>query len=168
MPITPGIYLVWTQGTALLTGEFNKVFQENELIQGISFPNSSTTPITVGMASSARDRFTYDTLRNVKLYLTGDPNQIAIVQGIWPTQGGGLFISYDGGKTYVPFTTAYGYELDPTTWVTLPAVSIGLSGLAGVLGPFEAAHFVLKYVLPEQATQYQVYDISLTADFDVS
>lgn len=168
MPTTPGVYLVWTQGTALLTGEFNKIFQENELIQGISFPNNSTPAVPVSMASSARDRFTFDTLINVKLYLTGDPKQIDIVQHIWPTQGGGLLISYNGGKTYVPFTTTYGYELDPTTWVTLPALSIGLGGQAGILGPFEAAHFVLKYVIPEQATQYQVYDIALTADFDVA
>jgi hypothetical protein len=168
MPTLPGIYLVWTQGSALLVGEFNHIFEQQEAIQGISFPNHSTTPIPIEMASSARDHFTFDTLINVKLYLTGDPEQIAIVQGTWPAQGGGLFISYDGGRTYTAFSTTYGYEPNPTTWVTLPAASVGISGQDGVLGPFDAAHFVVKYVIPEQATQYQIYDISLTCDFDVS
>jgi hypothetical protein len=120
------------------------------------------------MSSSSHDLQTFDTFRNVKLYLTGDPAQIAIVQGLWPTQGGGLFISYDGGKTYTPFTTSYGYESNPATWVLLPAVAIGLGGLDGILGPFDSANLVLKYIIPEQANQYQIYNVSLTADFDVA
>jgi hypothetical protein len=156
------------QGTAVLIGLVNTVFQENPCIEGITFPSNSTAPVNVRMSSSSHDLQTFDTFRNVKLYLTGDPNQIATVQGLWPTQGGGLFISYDGGKTYTPFTTTYGYEADPTTWVLLPAVAVGLGGLNGILGPFDSANLVLKYVIPEQADQYQIYDIQLTADFDVS
>lgn len=166
MPTTPGIFLVWTQGNGVLIGRVNLVFQENEAIQGISFPNNETIPVNVRMASSAHDLHTFDTLRNVKLFLTGPANQIATVQGVWPTQGGGLFISYDGGRSYTPFSTSYGYEADPSTWVLLPATSIGLGGQDGILGPFDSANFVLKYIIPEQATQFQVYDVALTADFD--
>ncbi len=165
---TPQFYLVWTQGTSVLIGDVNGVFQQNEAVQGISFPNNSTIPLNVRMASCAREIQSFDTLINVRLYLTGDPTEIATVQTIWPPLGGGLFISYDGGKTYTPFTTTYGYVNDPTTWVLLPATAIGLNGVQGTLGPFDSANFILKYVIPEQATQYQIYDISLTADFDVA
>jgi hypothetical protein len=165
---TPGVYLNWTQGSAVLIGLVNLVFQENQCVQGITFPSHETTPVNVRMSSSSHDLQTFDTFRNVKLYLTGDPKQIAVVQGVWPTQGGGLFISYDGGKTYTAFSTTYGYEAAPSTWVLLPAVAVGLNGLNGVLGPFDSANLVLKYVIPEQATQYDIYNIQLTADFDVA
>jgi hypothetical protein len=165
---TPGFYLVWNQGLGVLIGKENGVFQQNEAVDGISFPTQQTIPISLTMASSARDKQTFDTLNNVHLYLTGDPTQIATVQTIWPTQGGGFMISYDGGRTYNTFSTTYGYQLDPTTWPILPAQSVGLNGQDGVLGPFDSASFVVKYVIPEQATQYQIYDIALTADFDVA
>lgn len=168
MPATPGVFLVWTQGSGVLIGRVNLVFQENEAIAGISFPNNETIPINVRMASSAHDLQTFDTFRNVKLYLTGDPDQINTVQTVWPSQGGGLFISYDGGRSYTVFSPTYGLESDPSTWVLLPAKSIGLGGQDGILGPFDSANFVLKYVIPEQATQFQIYDIALTADFDVA
>jgi hypothetical protein len=165
---TPGVYLNWSQGNSILIGLDNLIFQEDQALLGITFPTQSTVPINVRMSSSSHDLGTFDTFRNVKLYLTGAANQIAIVQGLWPTQGGGLLISYDGGKTYTPFTTTYGYEADPTTWVLLPAVAVGLGGHDGILGPFDSANLVLKYVIPEQATQYDIYDVQLTADFDVS
>jgi hypothetical protein len=168
MATTPGFYLVWDQGTGVLIGKVNGVFQENEAVQGISFPSQQTIPINVRLASCARDIQSFDTLRNVKLYLTGDPTEIATVQTIWPPLGGGFYISYDGGKTYTVFSPTYGYENDPTTWVLLPAEAIGLNGVDGTLGPFDSANLILKYVIPEQATQYQIYDIALTADFDVA
>jgi hypothetical protein len=166
--MTPGFYLVWTQGLATLVGEVNGVFVQSEAVQGISFPNTQTAPINVRVSSSARQNSTFDTLRQVRFYLTGDPGQLATVQGLWPTQGGGLQISFDGGRTYNTFSTVYGYEADPATWVLLPAESIGLNGSNGVLGAFDSANILLRYMIPELATQYQVYDIALTADFDVS
>src|SRR5208282_821354 len=153
------------QGNNILIGLNNLVFQENQALLGITFPTQATLPINVRMSSSSHDLGVFDTFRNIKLYLTGDANQIAIIQGLWPVQGGGLFISYDGGKTYKVFSTTYGYESDPTTWVLLPAVAVGLGGHDGILGPFDSANLVLKYVIPEQATQYDIYNVSLTADF---
>lgn len=166
--VTPGVYLNWSQGSAILVGKTNTIFQETEAVAGISFPGNETIPINVRMASSARDQQTFDTFTNVKLYLTGDSAQIATIQTVWPAQGGGLLISYDGGRTYKTFSITYGYELDPLTWILLPAQSIGLGGVDGILGPFGSANFVLKFVVPAQATQFQVYDIQLTADFDVA
>lgn len=165
---TPGIYLNFTQSQAILIGLQNTVFVENEAIQGISFPSNQTIPINVRMSSSSHDLQTFDTFIKVKLFLTGDPDEINTVQAIWPTQGGGFQISYDGGKTYTTFTITYGYEANPATWVLLPASSIGLGGADGILGPFDSANLVIKYVIPEQANQYQIYDIQLTADFDIS
>jgi hypothetical protein len=164
---TPGFYLTWTQGTAVLIGKVDLVFQQEEAVAGISFPGQSTIPINIFMASSARDLQTFDTLRNTRLYLTGNAAEIETVQTVWPPLGGGLFISYDGGRSYNLFSTTYGYQSNPSTWPIVPAQSIGLNGQDGVLGPFDSANFILKFVIPPQATQYQIYDISLTADFDV-
>lgn len=169
MLTTPGVYINWTQGSGVLIGlNSSRVFIETEAVAGISFPNNSTVPLNVMMASSARDLGTFDTLINVKLYLTGDPDEINTVQNIWPNQGGGLFISYDGGKTYTVFSSTYGYKTTPSTWVPLPAACLGLGGVEGILSPFSSANLVLKFVIPEQATQYQIYDIQITADFDVA
>lgn len=167
MSNTPGFYLLWSQGTSILIGEVNGVFEQNEAVQGISFPGKQTTPLNITMASSASQLQTFDTLRNVRFYLTGPADEIATVQTIWATQGGGYYISYDGGKTYNQFNTTYGYELDSTTWALMPAIAVGLNGEDGVLGPFDSANLVLQYIVPAQATQYQSYDIALTCDFDV-
>jgi len=167
MPVTPGVYLNWTQGLSVLIGQVNLVFQENEAVQGISFPNDQTVPVNVHLSSSARDQHTFDTFRNVRLYLTGDPAQVQIVQEVWPSQGGGLFISFDGGKTYTVFSPTYGFEADPSTWVLIPAAAIGIGATDGVLGILDSANLVLKYVIPEQADQFQVFEVQLTADFDI-
>lgn len=165
---TPGVYLNWKQGSTILIGEVNMVFQENEAVDGISFPANSTTPISLMMSSSASDLHTTDTFRNTRLYLAGDPAEIAIVQTVWPPLGGGFYISFDGGKIYNQFNTTYGYGPDPNTWVLVPASCIGLTATNGILGPLDSASFVVQYIIPEQATQYQIYDIQLTADFDIA
>src|SRR5271163_887103 len=164
----PGFYLVWTQGTAILVGESNGVFEQNEAVFGISFPNQQTPPLAVNLASSARQNSGFDTLNSTKLYLTGPAEEVAIVQGLWPSLGGGLQISFDGGLTYHTFSTTYGYQNDPTTWVLIPESAIGLDATSGQLGPFDSANFLLQYVIPEAATQYQIYDVALTCDFDVA
>lgn len=168
MPTTPGFFLEWDQGSSTLVGIVDKVFQEQEAVAGISFPSNSTIPITVSLSSSARSLQTFDNLINTKLYLTGDPEQIQNIQTIWPTQNGGLYISYDGGKTYNVFSTTYGYESIPSTWPIVPAVSIGLDAEDGFIGPYASANFVLQYIIPPQATQYQIYDIYLGVSFDVA
>lgn len=165
---TPGFYLVWTQGPNILIGQSGSTFVRGQALLGIIFPNEATQPINIQLASSAREQQTFDTLRNVKLYLTGDPDQIATVQTVWPLSGGGLQISFDGGRSYKTFSTAYGYEADPSSWVTLPAISIGLNGTDGTLGAFDSANILMKYVIPENADQFAIYNVSLTADFDVA
>ncbi|MGC1582157.1 MAG: hypothetical protein WA766_11770 [Candidatus Acidiferrales bacterium] len=165
---TPGLYLVWTQGTAILVGESNGVFEQNEAVFGISFPNQQTQPLTINLASSAHQNNGFDTLNNTKLYLTGPAEEIAIVQSTWPALGGGLQISFDGGLTYNTFSATYGYQANPATWVEIPAEAMGLNGMAGQLGPYDSANMLLRYVIPEAATQYQIYNVALAADFDVA
>lgn len=165
--MNPGFYLVWTQGTAILVGEANGVFNQTEAVFGITFPNQQTKPLSVNLSSSAHQNNGFDTLNNTKLYLTGPTAELAIVQQLWPSLGGGLQISFDGGLTYHTFSTTYGYQADPSTWVLIPESAIGLNATAGQLGPFDSANFLLQYSIPEAATQYQIYDVALTADFDV-
>lgn len=165
---TPGFFIEWDQGLTVLIGLVNGVFQQTEAVAGISFPGYTTIPIQVTMASSGRSLRTFDTLINTKLYLTGNPAEIETVQVTWPSMGGGLYISYNGGKTYTPFTTTYGYQSDPSTWPLIPAEAIGLNGADGVLSFLQSANFVMKFIIPVKATQYQIYDIALTCDFDVA
>jgi hypothetical protein len=165
---TPGFYLVWSQSTVTLVGQVSGSFVQEEAIQGISFPGSTTTPLSINLASCARELNTFDNLINVKLYLTGDSDQIKIIQSDWPAIGGGLQISFDGGRTYNTFTTTYGYQATPSTWVLLPAEAIGLNGNAGTLSPFDSANLLLRYIIPTSAVDYDIFQIALTADFDVA
>lgn len=164
--MNPSFYLNWQTGPNTLIGIENDIFVENSAVHGISFPNKNTDPLPISLSSNARQLQTFDTLTNVKLYLVGDPDQINTLQVIWPSLGGGLQISFDGGRTYNTFSTTYGYQTNSSTWILLPAESIGLNGIDGILGAFDSANFLLKYSIPEQATQYQIYNISLTADWD--
>jgi hypothetical protein len=103
----------------------------------------------------------------VKFYLTGDPNDIATVQGSWPNLGfsynpqrpqlnGGFQISFDG----IDWTTfsiknpaltgsvGAGDQNDPSTWILLPASAIGSDGQDGTLGPYDQATFYIRFVVP--------------------
>src|SRR5271170_7836911 len=164
----PGFYLVWQQGNSVLIGESNGVFNQTEAVFGITFPSNQTQPLALNLSSSAHQNNGFDTLNNTKLYLTGPADQIAIIQQVWPSLGGGVQISFDGGLTYHTFSTTYGYQADPSTWVLIPESAIGLDATAGQLGPYDSANLLLQYVIPEGATQYQIYDVALTADFDVA
>ena len=90
----------------------------------------------------------------MKFYLTGDADDLTLVQKTWPNLGfaynpprpelnGGFQISFDG----INWTTfsikdptltgsvGAGDQNDPTTWILLPASSIGVNGQDGTLGP---------------------------------
>lgn len=165
--MAPGFFLIWSRNFSVLVGKNGNEFLQKPAIHGISFPGNSTNPISINVKSSASQNHTFETLKNVQLYITGPASQIKTIQLDWPALGGGLQISFDEGKTYNTFTTTYGYYADSSTWVTLPAIAVGLNGIAGTLGPFDSASMLLRYVIPEGATQLSVFELALTADFDV-
>jgi hypothetical protein len=141
----------------------------------INFPGQSTTPAQLQVRSNAVTLQTYETLVGVKFFLTGDPDDINIVQNIWTTIGGstrpelngGVDISFDFGQTYIRFDITHGLESAPSTWIPLPAEAVGAQGADQTLGAFDTAHIIIRYVIPPGATQYEKFDIRLGIDFDI-
>ena len=91
----------------MLRGYENGADVDGGLTFPVAFPGTISKPQTVTLASSALANGIFDILQNVKFYLTGDPNDIATVQGSWPNLGfsynpqrpqlnGGFQISFDG------------------------------------------------------------------------
>jgi hypothetical protein len=185
--------ITWEQNGSILhgyglveTSPPAEEYIEGSLIFPISFPSVTTNPIQVTLKSSALANGTFDILSNVRFYLSGDPDDLNIVQNIWPNLdfsfspplpelSGGLQISFDGvnwttfsiAQPDVAGSVGVGDINDSTTWLLLPALAIGPNGSDGVLGPFDVATIYLRYVIPPGATQYQVFDVSLSIDCDV-
>ena len=91
----------------MLRGYQNGADVNGGLTFPVAFPGTISRPQTVTLASAALANGTFDILQNVKFYLTGDPNDIATLQGSWPNLGfsynpqrpqlnGGFQISFDG------------------------------------------------------------------------
>jgi hypothetical protein len=141
----------------------------------ISFPGTVSSPIQVQVRSNAGALQTYETLTNVKFFLTGDPDDVNTVQNIWPFLGsvskpelnGGYEISFDFGRTYTRFSTTMGLETDPSTWIPLPVEAVGSQGTDQTLGAFDTAHLIVRVVVPPGATQFKALDIRLGLDFDI-
>lgn len=141
----------------------------------IGFPGTSSQAQQLQVKSNASSLQTFETLKNVALFLTGDAADVNVVQNIWPFLGGiskpelngGYDISFDFGRTYVRFDSTHGLEADPNTWINLPAESIGSQGADGTLGAFDTAHLLVRVVVPPGAIQFQLLNVSLGIDFDV-
>jgi hypothetical protein len=170
-------YFVWQQNGALLRGRLNGEWVDGGLVFPVGFPGVPNVTQTITLQSSASSEGSLETFKNVKIYLTGDPGDLAIVQGVWPAYGdaytpprpemnGGFEISFDGSN-FLRFSKTVGLESDPSTWLTLPAVSIGQNGQDGVLGAFDSAQFFVRYTIPFVAGVFKTYNIQLAADADI-
>jgi len=141
----------------------------------IGYPATISMPQQLQAHTNAATLQTFETLENVKFFLTGDPDSVDIVQNIWPTLGGssrpdlngGYDISFDYGRTYIRFDSTHGVEGSPATWISLPAEAVGAQGADGTLGAFDTAHFIVRVVIPPGADQYGELNISLGIDFDI-
>lgn len=169
-------YINWQKGDTVLRGVDGGQFVDNKLVYPIGFPAGTTDAQLISLRSSARDTHTFERLTNLRLYLTG--SDVSIVQESWPYLGntfsparpelnGGFLISFDGGRNYITFDKTHGYESDPTTWIQVPALAIGLNGIDGVLGAFDDAQFLVRYKIPSLASSFKVLDIQLVPDFDI-
>jgi hypothetical protein len=173
------LYLIWQENGTVLTGQDSSGnwINNNETF-AINYPGNMTEAHILNVYSSAQINKTYNTLINVKLYLTGDAESLQIVQEFWPILGngyvpfrtnlnGGFEISFDGGSNYTRFSTSVGYQQDPSTWITLPAISVGINGQDGVLGAFDIATLIVRFVIPPGSVEFQKLNIGLALDFDV-
>lgn len=169
-----GFYLTWQQNGTVIRGFDGAQEVNGSLFMPISFPGSIGMQQAITLSTSALQDGTFDTLQGVKLYLTGDPDDVNTVQMIWPylnnqrqDLNGGLEISFDNWVSVTRFDKYNGNFADPSTWIVLPAKSIGLYGIDGTLGAFDTAHIMIRYTVPPGADQNQVMNIWLEADFDV-
>lgn len=169
-------YLNWQKGDTVLRGFDAGQFLDGKLVYPIGFPAITTDAQAITLRSSARDTHTFENLTNLKLYLTG--SDVSVVQESWPYLGdaftparpelnGGFQISFDGGRNYITFDKQHGYEQDPSTWIQVPGIAIGLNGADGVLGAFDDAHFLVRYKIPSLAATFKVLDLQLIPDFDI-
>lgn len=141
----------------------------------IGFPNTSSPSQQLQVKSNAITLGTFETLTNVKVFLTGNGDDLQAVQNEWPVLGGaikpelngGYDVSFDFGRTYTRFDSQHGLETDPNTWITLPQQAIGVQGVDGVLGAFDIAHLLVRVIVPPGATEYRKLDIRLALDFDI-
>lgn len=175
--MTPS-YFVWSKNGTLIRGFHNGSWVDGNLTFPIAFPGAPSQTDIITLQSSASSEGSLETFRNVKLYLTGDPADIAVVQGLWPNLGnaytpprtemnGGFEISFDGSN-FIRFSKTVGWEADPSTWITLPAISVGQQGQAGILGAFDTAQFYVRYVIPSVAGVYKTFNLQLAADADIT
>ena len=174
----PLLYLIWNNNGTILTSDEGGVSLNNTLSFNINYPGSTTEVQTLSVTSSASIEQTFNTLINVKVYLTGDSTSLEIVQDIWPTLGngyypqrpelnGGFEISFDGGSTFIRFDSITGKQDLPATWITLLGSAVGINGEDGVLGAFDTATLLVRFTIPPGSVEYQKLNIGLALDFDV-
>ena len=185
--------LLWKQNGLVIRGYQNGADVNGPLVFPVGFPTKTSGPLNITLQSSAQANNTLDILSNVKLYLTGNSEDLGIIQGMgqsstlgWPNLGfafdpprswmnGGLQISFDGinwttfssVQSNAPGSVGVGDQTDPTTWLLIPAIAMGVSGTDGTIGPFDIANIYLQYVVPSTANNYEIPIIYLTVDADI-
>lgn len=170
-------YLVWGQNTNMLKGFDGQNWVEGQLTFPISFPGDVSDPQFFSLQSSAAKNQTFETLIGVGFYLIGA--DVAAVQGEWPYLGnsysparpdfnGGIEISFDGGLSWIRFTTTAGWKADRSTWIPLPEIALGAAGLAGQLSPYDIASLTIRYVLPPNLSMNKVLDVQLAVGFEIA
>ena len=170
-------YFVWSQNGTMLRGYANGSWVEGSLVFPVGFPGTVGTPQVLTLQSSASAQGSLETFKNVRFYLTGDPDDLALVQGLWPVLGnaysparadlnGGFEISFDGSN-YTRFSNTVGLQSDPSTWLTLPAIAIGSNGADGVLGAYDTAQIFVRYNVPSVANIFKIFNIQLAVDADI-
>ena len=170
-------YFIWSQNGTMLRGYANENWVPGNLVFPVGFPGMVSPVQSLTLQSSASAQGSLETFNNVKFYLTGDPADLALVQGSWPTLGsaytpartdlnGGFEISFDGSN-YTRFSNTVGLASDPTTWITLPAIATGSSGANGVLGAYDTAQIFVRYAIPSSVTTYKTLNIQLAVDADI-
>ena len=170
-------YFVWSQNGTMLRGYVNGSWVPGNLVFPVGFPGTVSTPQVFTLQSSASTQGSLETFQNVRFYLTGDPEDLAIVQGLWPTLGnaynpvrtdlnGGFDISFDGSN-YTRFSNTVGLKSDPSTWLTLPAIAIGQNGSNGVLGAYDTAQIFVRFTIPSVANLFKILNVQLAVDADI-
>lgn len=137
--------------------------------QGIIFPGQTTQAQALVLGSSAIYDNIGEELVSVYFYLDGAAADLSVVQGLWPGQGGGMQISFDQGATYQTFkqgASGVGDKMYPDTWLSLSGKPKSAGG-PSILESTSTATILTRLVVPAQATQYELYLLTLQPDFDI-
>ena len=136
----------WVDPAALLHGFDNttQTWTDEDLVLGLANPNLVTAPIEVFLRSSAALSGSQEILNHVRIYLTGEDEDVTRLLDEWPAAGNGLEVSFDNGISWTRFNRAAGNPADPTTWIPLPGVAISSVAADGQLGPMDTAHLYLR------------------------
>lgn len=170
--------LLWGQNGNLIRGvDSSGVMLEGLVNQGIVFPGQTTIAQLLTLYSSARYDGLGETLTNVKFYLDGDADSLAVIQDIWPDQGGGLQISFDHGLNYFTFKQGpdgIGDKNYPSTWLSFSESYISIISGApttivntGTIYAVEDVQILVRLIVPAQANQFKIYLPVLQVDVDI-
>lgn len=169
-------YIIWSKSGSVLRGYDAGAEVDGSAIYPVAFPGTYSETEAITMATSAGAARTLESLTNLKLFLTG--SDVNPVQTVWPELGsqftpprpdynGGFEISFDQGRNYTRFDSTHGLASDPSTWITVPAISIGEGAVDGKLGPFDRATFYVRFRIPPAVDNFKLLDIQLAAGFDI-
>ena len=164
------IHLQWQAANGdLLHAIDNTTYQvtDRDLSLGVAYPNLVTVPQAVLLRSSASFHDSDEVLTNIRIYLTGDPGVVKMLQEQWPMQGGGLEISFNDGVSWSRFSSGCGYASNPDTWIPLPGQAVSSVARAGQLGPLDTARILIRAQIPTGADTFGLHCVRLGADFDV-
>lgn len=132
--------LIWTvNGTELSSGVF---------YFPISFPNQISEPVHFSISSNAHSRGTYDTFRNIYVFLSGTEEMLEELGVAWPAEDCGLQLSLDRGLSWVP--------LDAYRGVGIPDI-----------GPFDRVDLSLRIKVPPQISSPGLKEVFLDVDCDI-
>ena len=137
----------------------------------VSFPQSTSGPITLVVTSPAAAAGTMETLNNVKFFLDGpDANLLQSWTTISTTQtilNGGVDISFDTGITWTTFNSSSGLKSNNSTWILLPGSAISPTALDGQLSPYDSGTMLIRVRIPSSFSDYRVLSFLIGTDFDV-
>lgn len=149
----------------------NDVVSTSSTYLDVSYPSTTSKPISLVIASPAANTNTTEILTNVKFYLDGSDATLleswASISGTESSLNGGVEISFDNGITWTRFSSTIGKKSDTSTWVILPAVAISSLATDGQLMSYDRGKLLLRVIVPPSFSDYRIISFLLGTDFDV-
>lgn len=156
---------------------------------GVVTWHETSSPLEVTLRNTSQDRQTVlglanpgESLKNIRLYLTGDAATIHVLMVEWPPLGCGVELSMDQGASWILFSgvsvtlpdgtvlPVAGYDADPTSWIPLRGSSVSSTAGDGELlpyPPYDQASLLLRVQTPSASSQKGLFQYEIGLDFDV-
>lgn len=164
-------FLQWSLGTFenLVHGydQVNEKTVNQSCRLGVVFPQFLSEPQVLLLGSGAAalpDGYAY-ALKNVRFFLSGDPDVISTLLSWSPDAG--AEISFDSGASWIRFGPAKGNPTDPSTWITLAGSAVSSVAPDGQIMPYDIARILMRLATPFNPESFGVAQFYLGVDFDV-